>query len=93
MVAPPPLSRFWNCHQLLLCLLKQDGSRGMQDATVVETLQSAAKQITVPEDKRKLVQLGNGNGLVCGVGPFCHYAERDGVRTSPLPLPCSKPPL
>lgn len=62
---------------------------GMQEACT-ETLRSAAKQITVPEDKCKLVQLGNGNGLVCGVGPFCHYAERDGVRASPLPIPRSK---
>eukprot|EP00884_Botryococcus_braunii_P014886 jgi/Botrbrau1/23399/Bobra.0051s0045.2 len=44
-----------------------------------EKLETAAKHISAPQDKQKRVELGNGNGLICEVGPYCHYAERDGV--------------
>lgn len=44
-----------------------------------EKLETAAKNISAPKDKQKRVELGNGNGLICEVGPYCHYAERDGV--------------
>lgn len=44
-----------------------------------EKLTDTAKHCLVPEDKRKVVELGSGIGFTCEMGPFCHYADKDGV--------------